>query len=294
MNIGITGASGLIGRHLADLALRRGHEVIAFSRSPERAIAGCQMRPFPAEHAPDLAGCEAFVHLAGESVVGLWTASKMRRIRESRVTGTRRIVQAVRAMDEPPEVFVCGSAIGFYGDAGDQELTEHSEPGKNGFLAATTQAWEAETSPLPESVRTVLLRTGLVLARKGGALPLMAKGFRTGLGGQLGDGHQWMSWIHIEDEARLILFAIENMDVRGPLNATAPWPARNAEFTRTLARVLHRPAFLRVPAAALRLVLGEFSSELLDSKRILPAAATGHGFGFHFPELEPALKNLLG
>jgi uncharacterized protein (TIGR01777 family) len=291
MILAITGATGFIGRRIIDLALRRGHEVVAFSRSPERAIPGCEMRAFSLDTPPDLRGCEAVIHLAGESVLGLWTAAKKRRIRESRVLGTRCVVEGIASLDEPPEVFVCGSAVGFYGDSGDAELTEDS-PGDAGFLGETVRAWEAEATRAKHA-RVVLVRTGIVLGKGGGALRAMTPIFRAGLGGPLGSGRQWMPWIHLDDEARLILFAVENLDVRGALNATAPWPARNADFTRILARTLRRPALFRVPAFALRL-LGEFSHELLDSKRVLPTVATGHGFGFQFPELDPALRNLLG
>jgi uncharacterized protein (TIGR01777 family) len=250
------------------------------------------MRAFSLERPPVIAGCEAFIHLAGEPVVGIWTAEKKRRITESRVIGTRRVVEAINAAREKPEVLLSGSAIGFYGDRGEEELTETSPCGR-GFLADTTQAWEAEAQRV-EGVRLVLLRTSLVLGKHGGALAPLAPIFRLGLGGPLGDGRQWMSWIHLHDLAQLALFAIENLDLRGPLNGSAPWPARNADFTRTLAATLHRPAFFRVPAFALRAALGDFAHELLDSKRVLPAAALGHGFGFQFPELAPALKNLLG
>ena len=290
MHLGITGATGFIGRRVIDIALGRGHEVIAFTRSPERAIPGCEMRSFSIETSPDLCGCEAVIHLAGEAVVGLWTASKKRRIRESRVLGTRRVVEAIGRMDSPPEVFVSGSAVGFYPDSGDAELTEVSAGG-DGFLAETVKAWEGEAMKA-ERTRVVLLRTGIVLGKGGGALRAMTPIFRAGLGGKIADGRQWMPWIHIEDEARLILFAVENLDIRGALNATAPWPARNADFTRTLAKTVRRPALFSVPAFALRM-LGDFSHELLDSKRVLPAVALEHGFGFQFPEIEPALKNLL-
>ena len=290
MLIGITGATGFIGMRVIDIALGRGHEVVAFSRSPDRAIPGCEMRVFSLDTPPDLRGCEAVIHLAGESVVGLWTASKKRRITESRVLGTRRVVEAIGRMDSPPEVFVCGSAVGFYPDSGDVELTEVSAGG-DGFLAETVRAWEGEAMKA-ERTRVVLLRTGLVLGKGGGALRVMTPVFRAGLGGQIADGRQWMPWIHLEDEARLILFAVDNLDIRGALNATAPWPARNADFTRALAETVRRPALFRVPAFALRM-LGDFSHELLDSKRVLPAVATGHGYGFQFPELEPALRNLL-
>jgi uncharacterized protein (TIGR01777 family) len=290
VHIGITGASGLIGRHLVDLALRRGHEVVAFSRSPGRKIPGCTMRPFAPPSPPDISGCDALVHLAGESVIGFWTPAKKRRIVESRLTGTRAVAQAIARAATPPEVLVSGSAIGFYPDAQDDSLTE-SSPGGTGFLAETTRAWEAEAHAVTRS-RVVLLRTGIALAREGGALALTSTLFRWGLGGRLGSGVQWMSWIHVHDLARLMLFAVENLDVNGPVNGTAPWPVRNRDFTQELARQLHRPAFLHAPAWALRL-LGDFSHELLDSKRVLPEVATAHGFRFEFPELPQALANLV-
>jgi uncharacterized protein (TIGR01777 family) len=290
VHIGITGASGLIGRHIVEIALRRGHEVIAFSRSPERSIPGCTLRAFAPPAPPDISGCDALIHLAGESVLGLWTPAKKRRITQSRIDGTRAVAAAIANAPTPPEVLVSGSAIGFYPDSGDTELTETSACG-SGFLADTTRAWEAEAAAVRRS-RVVLLRTGIALARRGGALGVMSPLFRWGLGGRLGPGTQWMSWIHMEDLARLFLFAAENLAVHGPVNGTAPWPERNASFTRALARQLHRPAFLHAPAWAIRLI-GDFSHELLDSKRVLPAAATEHGFRFEFPELPGALANLL-
>ncbi len=290
MNIGITGVSGLIGRRLADLALRRGHEVVAFSRTPERSLPGCTMRKFSVEAPPDLKGCDAVVHLAGESVLGVWTEAKKQRIVQSRVQGTRRIAEAIAGMSHPPEVLVSGSAIGFYGDAGESQVLEDAPRG-SGFLPETTEAWEAEARKVTRS-RVVLLRTGLVLAANGGALPLMARVFRMGMGGCLGSGEQWAAWIHVEDLARLILFCIENQEIAGPVNGTAPWPVRNSELTRMLGARLKRPTLFKVPGFALRW-LGEFSHELLDSKRVLPGVATGHGFPFGFPELPGALANLL-
>lgn len=290
MNIGITGASGFIGRVIVDLALRRGHEVIAFSRQPERGIPGCEMRLFSLERPPDLTGCEAVIHLAAENVASLWTPAKKRRIRETRVHGTRRVAEAFAAAAKPPEVLVSGSAIGFYGDSGDRELTE-AEPHGAGFLAETVQGWEHEAT-LVTNARVVLLRNSIVLGAKGGALRVMAPVFRAGLGGQIADGRQWVSWIHLEDAAALALFAVEDLNVRGPINSSAPWPVRNAEFTRALAHAVRRPAIFRVPAFALR-VLGDFSEELLHSKRVLPQAALDHGFQFRFPELPAALAHLL-
>ncbi len=292
MNIGMTGATGFIGSRIIDLALRRGHEIIAFTRDPRRTIPGCEMRAFTLDAPPDITGCAAIIHLAGEPVVGLWTAAKKRWIVASRVLGTRRIVEAISAAHEKPEVLLSGSAIGFYGDRGDDELTE-TAPAGTGFLADTVQAWEAEAHRA-DGVRIITLRTALVLGKHGGALAPITPIFKLGLGGPLGDGRQWMSWIHLQDLAQLSLFAIENLDIRGPLNGSAPWPARNADFTRTLAQTLRRPAFLRVPAFLLRATLGGFSRELLDSKRVLPAAALDHGFRFQYPELAPALADLLG
>ena len=292
MTIGLTGATGFIGGKIIDLALRRGHEIVAFTREPRRTIPGCEMRAFSLDTVPDILGCEAIIHLAGEPVVGLWTAAKKRRIVESRVLGTRRIVEAINAAREKPEVLLSGSAIGFYGDRGEEELVETAPAGR-GFLAETVQAWEAEAQRA-EGLRVVTLRTAIVFGKNGGALPMMRPIFKLGLGGPLGDGRQWMSWIHLDDLAHLALFAIENLDLRGPLNGSAPWPARNTDFTKALAHALRRPAFLRVPAFVLRAALGGFSHELLDSKRVLPAAALDHGFRFQFPDLAPALANLLG
>jgi len=293
MHIGITGASGFLGSRIVDIALRRGHEIIAFTRDPSRGIPGCTMRKFSLDETPDISGCEALIHLAGEQPAGLWTPAKKRRIVDSRVRGTRRVVEAIMAAEQKPEVLVNASAIGFYGDRGEEELTETLPPG-SGFLADTVQAWEAEAQRASEDVRVVRLRIALVLGRKAGALPIIALPFRLGLGAQIGNGRQWLSWIHLEDLAQLALFAVENMDIRGPMNASAPWPVRNADFTRLLARQLHRPAFFRVPAFLLRHGLGDFSCEILDSKRVLPGVASEHGFRFQFPELEPALKNILG
>ena len=292
MQLALTGATGFVGRHVIRLAVRRGYEVIAFTRNPAQTVHDCiGTRAFSPGTPPDLSGCNAVIHLAGENVAGLWTRGKMQRIRESRVLGTRQIAEAIRTSSHPPDVLVSASAIGFYGDSGEAELSEDS-PGGAGFLADTCREWEREAIAAESHCRTVRARIGLVLGRRGGALRMMLPFFRLGLGARIGNGRQWLSWIHAEDLASLLLFAVENLDVRGAMNATAPWPVRNAEFTRTLARSVRRPAFLAVPAPVLRLLLGEFSRELLDSKRVLPAAATGHGFGFRFSELAPALADI--
>lgn len=289
MKIGITGITGLIGRHTAALARARGHEVIGFSRSPRRP--GC--RGFSIHETPDIGDCDGIVNLAGETVAGLWTPAKRRAIHDSRVLGTRRIVEAMRESRTPPRVLVSGSAIGIYGDTGEEAADEHSHQG-TGFLAEVCEAWEQEALRAAElGVRVVLLRTSVALSREGGALAAMLPVFRLGLGGKLGNGRQWFSWIHIEDEAAMIMDSVEH-PIHGPINATAPNPVRNVEFTRTLARVLHRPAFLGVPAFALRAAAGEFASEMLDSRRVLPTAAGEAGFRFKHPGLGEALSELLG
>ncbi len=288
LKIGITGVTGLIGLRVAALARERGHEVIGFSRNPARP----EGRRFSTEEAPDITGCDAIVNLAGESVMGLWTPAKRRAIRNSRALGTRRIVEAIRQADKPPRVLVNGSATGIYGDTGESATDETARHGSK-FLAEVCEAWEEEAlGARAAGARVVLLRTGVVLAREGGALAAMLPVFRMGLGGKLGNGRQWVSWIHIEDEAALTLAAVENETIHGPLNATAPNPARNAEFTRALAAALGRPAFFRVPAFALRAAAGGFAAELLESRRIVPAAAAKAGFAFKFPMLREALEDL--
>jgi uncharacterized protein len=293
MPIALTGASGFLGQQVICAATRRGHEVVAFSRDPRRIVHGSvETRRFSLEVAPDFSGCEAVIHLAGENVAGLWTRAKMRRIIESRVLGTRRVVEGLRNTGPHPEVLVCASATGFYGDQGDVELTEES-PAGSGFLADTCKAWEEEAAAACDVCRVASLRFGLVLGKNGGALRPMAALFRCFLGGNVSHGQQWWSWIHVEDAATLLIFTVENLDARGPINATAPWPARNVDFTRALARVVHRPAIARAPAWALRLMLRGFACELLASRRVLPAAACALGFPFRFAEVEPAIRDTL-
>jgi uncharacterized protein (TIGR01777 family) len=291
MNIGITGVTGLIGRRVAALARERGHHVIGFTRNPEPG--NPQSRRFSAEAAPDLTGCDAILNLAGESVIGLWTRAKRRAIRESRVLGTRRIVEAFQNSTQPPRVLVNASGIGIYGDTGEAAADEQA-PGGKGFLAEVCEAWEAEAlRAATTGARVATLRTGMVLAREGGALGAMLPLFRLGLGGKLGSGRQWVPWIHIDDEAALALATLENEAFRGPVNAVAPNPARNGDFTRILAAKLRRPAIFSVPARALRALLDGFAAELLESRRVVPAAAAQAGFAFQFPALPEALEDLL-
>ncbi len=288
MRLGITGATGFIGSRVSALAAARGWEVVPFSRNPRDS----RTRRFSLERAADVEGLDAVMHLAGEPVVGLWTAEKRRRIMESRVLGTRRVVEGFAAAKNPPRVLVSGSAVGIYGDTHDNAATEASPPGR-GFLAEVTAAWEAEAVKVQDA-RVVRLRTGFVLGRTGGAMKLLLPLFRAGLGGRLGSGRQWMSCIHADDVAGMALWAVGNAEVQGPLNAVMPAPVTNAGFTRALARAVRRPAILPVPAFVLRVLLGSLSSMLLVSSRVLPEAALRGGYVFAFPDVSSALADVAG
>ncbi|MFZ4681096.1 MAG: TIGR01777 family oxidoreductase [Terrimicrobiaceae bacterium] len=287
MNIGITGSSGFIGSRVGELCRAGGHEVVGFSRRPGEGI-----RLFNRETLPDLSGLDAVVNLAGESIMGLWTKNKKRAILESRILGTRQLVRAMAAGGQKPRVLVNASAIGFYGDTGER-LVDETSPCGEGFLAEVAREWEAEAEEAASlGVRVVCLRIGFVLGR-GGALKLIAPLFRLGLGGRLGDGKQWMSGVHVYDVAGLIIWSLENDSVRGAVNAVMPEPFRNEEFTRELARAVHRPAFLPAPAFALRLGLGELSHLMLDSTRVSPLRAQEGGYVFRFATLPSALQDAL-
>jgi uncharacterized protein len=286
MKIGITGASGFVGTRLIDGANRIAHHVVGFSRNPKRRIPGCiEMRKFSLDEPIDIGGCEAIVHLAGESIVGLWTDAKKRRIRQSRLLGTRQVVDAIAAAATRPRVLISASGIAYYGDTGESEVDESGPPGK-GFLAEVAQSWEQEALRAEEyGVRVVLLRLGVVLGRHGGVMAFMRPIFKLGLGGTLGSGRQWMSWVHVSDVAGMILYSLETQSLRGPVNCTAPNPCRNADFTRSLATKFHRPAFLHVPEWLLKKTLGELSDMLLTSQRVLPKRAIEAGYVFHYIKL---------
>lgn len=297
----VTGATGFIGRNLCATLKERGQVFTALGRRPDQTKAALpgvkevwrwrpRMEPAPLAA---LQGAGAVVHLAGESVAGRWNAHKKRAIRDSRVIGTRHLMEAIGEAKSKPGVLVCASAVGYYGDRGDEELTEEAGPGKD-FLAEVCQAWEAEARRAEEfGVRVVMMRTGLVLGRGGGALKQMLVPFKLGLGGPLGNGNQWVPWVHVEDVVGVILHAIERPGVRGPVNVTAPTPVRNREFTTTLAQVLRRPAFLAAPAFGLKIVLGEFADVLLASQRALPKRIQQSGYSFRHPALEEALRATL-
>ena len=286
----VTGATGLLGR-----ALAAQHTVVPL---PRRAPAGGGpwWDPLGGSVHDDGRPLGAVVHLAGENVgEGRWSEARKAAIRDSRVTGTRTLVDWLRGRAQRPEVFIAASAIGFYGDRGESELDEDAGPG-TGFLADTCRAWEAEADRAAEAgIRVVKLRIGIVLDPAGGALGKMLPLFRAGLGGPLGSGRQWFPWVHRDDVLGLIAHALRSPAVRGPLNAVAPGAVRQGDFARALGAALHRPAFVPAPAFALRAALGEFAQEgLLASARVVPARAAATGYTFRFPTLGPALSQLLG
>jgi uncharacterized protein len=283
VRIAVTGASGFIGRRFCDAAREKGHAVITVGRNSGERRWDPMAGPAP------LAGADAVVHLAGDPVAsGRWTKAKMDRIRDSRVVGTRNLVAGFRAA--APRVLVCASATGYYGSRGDEELTEDSPAGAD-FLAGVCKEWEAEAAA--SGIRTVAVRIGIVLGADGGALRKMLLPFKLGLGGRLGDGRQWMSWIHREDLAALLLHAVENESLSGPYLGTAPNPATNLEFTKTLGRVLGRWTILPMPAWQARIILGKVYEVLFGSQRCRPKRTLESGFAFRHPELEPALRDVL-
>lgn len=300
MRATVTGATGLIGRRL----LSRLTEPVVLSRDATRAarkLARDDARFFSwdVEHAPP--PCEAFdgmdvvFHLAGESVVsGRWTAAKKARIRDSRLLGTRNLVAALRQTARPPRALITASAVGYYGEQGEAIVDESTPPGDD-FLASVASDWEREAlAAVDGGIRVVTLRIGMVLSPDGGALAKMLTPFRLGLGSPLGSGRQWVAWIHIDDLVNLLLFAAERDDLEGPLSATAPNPVTNREFTKTLARAVHRPTWLpAVPKPILRLAIGDMTALLTTSTRAVPRRAEQAGYAFAHPILEDALRALL-
>jgi uncharacterized protein (TIGR01777 family) len=287
MIIGITGGTGFIGHAVRQNLEARGDTAVLFSRRE-----GPGRRPFSLTQPLDVSGCDGLVHLAGESILGLWTREKRRRIMESRVEGTRRLVEGIAAAPVKPRVLVSASAIGFYGDTGDLAVDENSPVGI-GFLAEVAQAWEAEASKAEAyGVRVVLLRIGFVLGRDGGAMQLIKPVFRLGLGGRLGSGRQWMSCIEIADLAAMVTACLHDGSISGPINAVMPRPVTNGEFTRAAARSARRPAPFPAPAFALRLVLGDLSHLLLDSQRVVPGHFLRVGFPYRFPSLDAAMEEV--
>ncbi|MGH9583500.1 MAG: TIGR01777 family oxidoreductase, partial [Bryobacteraceae bacterium] len=298
MNYLITGATGFIGRRLAGYLLARGDSVNYLGRTRSQALdSRAAFHCWPRGEPPPLDSVlrtDTVVHLAGETVAQRWTPETKREIRRSRIERTRALVDGLRELKHKPQTLISASAVGYYGDRGDEVLTEASAPGHD-FLADLCAAWEREAARAAEfGMRVVSVRIGVVLGREGGALPKMLRPFRLGLGGRLGSGRQWMSWIDADDLIRLIVFAAETPAVSGALNGSSPRPVRSAEFTEELARALRRPAKLAVPAFALKLLLGEMSEVVLASTRAAPEAAQRAGFGFEFSDLAGALRHVVG
>jgi len=294
MNVFITGSHGLIGRELMSILEAAGHTLIRLVRKASG---------FPNERVWDsqasildpqlLSGCDVLIHLAGENIAsGRWTEKQKRRIYDTRINSTRVFSETILRMDCPPRAFIVASAVGYYGDAGEILLTEQSAPGNN-FLAHVCHDWEKAADPVRDTLRVVHVRTGMVLSEKGGALPAMLTPFKWGVGGVIGSGNQFWSWVMLKDIARLFQFAVENDSLAGPVNGTAPFPVTCREFTKTLGQRLHRPTFFPLPAIMARLALGQMAEELiLASTRAVPEAARARGFQFEFPELESALQAL--
>ena len=291
--VAITGASGLIGHALVERLRASGKRVRRVVRSarPESRddIVWDPMRDVLAPH--DLEGAEAVVHLAGEPIAQRWTSARRRAIRDSRIRGTLLLARTIAALDRKPRVLLSGSAVGYYGDRGDEAVSEDSAPGTD-FLSGVAREWEAATATAKDAaVRVVLLRTGVVLNPKGGALEKLLPPFKLGVGGPIGSGRQWMSWIALDDHLRAIEHAMATTGVHGPVNLVAPNPVTNAEFASTLGRVLGRPALVPVPSFALELLYGEMArATLLAGQRVLPKALLRSGFRFEHPTLEDALR----
>jgi hypothetical protein len=300
MKILVSGATGFIGRKLCDELNQTGHEIIGLSRDAEsakqkvpslgRAFSWDPMR----EYAPMEAfnGVDAVIHLAGESVAGRWTSGKKQSIYDSRVLGTKHLVGSMLKAEHQPQVFVSSSAIGFYGERGDHAINETERAGDD-FLANVCKDWEAEANRAAEqNIRVALLRTGIVLGAGGGALDAMLLPAKLGVNGPLGSGKQWWSWIHLDDVVGIIQHILSH-EINGPVNATSPNPVQQKDFAKALGRVMKRPSFMPAPSFALKTILGEFSVELLGSKKVLPQKALGSGYNFKSPELEAALNNIL-
>ena len=300
-NVLVTGGTGFIGSRVCAALHQQGDTAHVLSRNAERAQTKLKsVRAFyswnpeteklPSEATKDIS---SVVHLAGETIAGRWNDEKKRRIRDSRIFSTRNLVESLAAADTKPETLVCASAIGYYGDSGDEHFTEVSPPG-NDFLAKTCQEWETEAQKATDlGIRVVTVRIGLVLGLGGGLLAQVLPPFKMGVGGILGSGRQWMSWIHVDDVIGIILHALENNEIRGALNATAPTPVRNTEFTKTLGTVLRRPTLFPIPAFGLKLMMGEFADFIVLSQNVLPEKTEVSGYEFRHRTLESALRDLL-
>lgn len=300
MRIFITGGTGFIGSRLADRLARDGHEILALSRS-SRPVPGlpqriAYVRGDPTQPGPwqaEARACGAAINLAGASIFHRWTREWKQAILESRVATTRNLVDAIGPPSGAPRVLISASAVGYYGPRGDEELGEDAAPGAD-FLAGVTSAWETEAMRAEnEGARVAVLRFGIVLGKGEGALGTWVPFFKTCLGGPLGNGRQWFSWIHIDDMIEVIVFALSDPATRGPVNACAPNPVRNRDLARALGKALHRPSFFAAPSFAVRMVLGEFAESLLTGQRVVPTKLQARGFVFRHPEIGEALRAIV-
>jgi len=291
----VSGASGPIGNALLSALHDRGYQSRQLVRRPATSAGQIQWNPMQPVSPDSVSGFDAVVHLAGESIVGRWSAEKKAAIRDSRVLGTSHLAEALAKTPQPPRVLISASAIGYYGDRGEELLREDSAPGQS-FLAEVCQQWEEAAEPAARAgIRVVHIRIGMVLSPVGGALAAMLTPFRFGVGGKIGSGRQWWSWIDVRDLVSAVLHAIETESLRGPVNGVSPNPVTNSEFTRVLARVLSRPAIFPLPAFAARLALGQMADELLlASQRVEPARLSASGFQFRYGELAASLRANLG
>lgn len=290
----ISGVSGPIGAALLPSLKQRGHKVVRLLRGAATSDDQISWDPTKPIAPESVSGFDAVIHLAGETIVGRWSAAKKKRILESRGVGTRHLAEALANAPKRPRTFISASAIGYYGNRGEEVLREDSSPGHD-FLSEVCRQWEAATEPARQSgIRTANMRFGVILSTEGGALRQMLLPFRLGLGGRIGDGRQWWSWIHVNDVVGAIYHVMKTDLVHGPVNVVAPKPVRNAEFTQTLARVLHRPAMFPVPAFAARVAFGEMADELLlASQRVEPAKLVASGYPFQHSDLHNALQEIL-
>lgn len=296
MRIAITGSTGLIGSAVVPLLEARGHSITRLVR-PGSTAAGVQWDPHRGHiDLEGLEGQDACVHLAGENLFGLWTPARKRRIRESRVKGTGLLATSLARLRRPPAVLVSASATGYYGKHPPNERVTETTARGSGFLAEVVDEWETATQPAADAgIRVALTRFGLVLSRKGGTLAVMAPLFRLGLGGHVASGKQVWSWVALDDVARAVVYALENAAVQGPVNVVAPQPVTNLAFTRTLGRVLRRPTIFWAPEFLLKTVAGEMADQvILSAARVVPEKLQAAGFDFQYPELEVALRHVLG
>ena len=300
-NVLVSGGTGFIGSRVCDALYQKGDAVYVLSRDPVRAQRQLDSAKAAYGWHPEteklpieaISNTNAVIHLAGETIAGRWNAEKKRKIRDSRILATRNLVASLGEADTKPKTLVCASAIGYYGGNNNETLTEASPAGTD-FLAEVCAEWEAEAQKASElGIRVVLVRIGLVLGLGGGLLQQVLLPFKIGIGGILGNGRQWMSWIHIDDVVGILLYALESSQIHGPLNATAPTPVRNIEFTKTLGAVLRRPTLFPVPIFGLKLMMGEFADFIVLSQNVIPERTEASGYEFYYRTLESALNALL-